>query len=232
MNLPDPRRRTSWSERLYRRFLHKYYSRDLALDLQLHAKRDSVAYVLERMQGALMLRDRWDLLAFALERAPAAGLILEFGVENGASISYLAARTDRTLHGFDSFEGLPEDWSGTEERKGKFSRGGTPPAVPPNVRLHKGWFDDTLPPFLAVEPGPIALLHVDCDIYSSTRTIFRLAGARLAAGTVIVFDEYFNYPNWRAHEWKAFQEYIYATGQPYEYLAYTAKNGHVAVRML
>jgi hypothetical protein len=220
-----------WSERLYRRFFHKYFSRDLAIDLQLHAKRDSVAYVLEHMSGAVLFRDRWDLLEFALAEAPRDGLVLEFGVENGASISFLARQTERVLHGFDSFEGLPEDWTGTFERKGKFSRGGSLPAVPGNVRLHRGWFSETLPRFLAEETVAIALLHVDCDIYSSTKTIFDLAGDRLPAGAVIVFDEYFNYPNWRQHEWKAFQEFIAATGRRYEYLGFTEKNGHVAVRM-
>jgi Macrocin-O-methyltransferase (TylF) len=231
MTSDHPRRRMPWSERLYRRFFHKYYARDLAFDLELNAKRESVAYVLEHMRGALMFRDRWDLLEFALERAPQEGLILEFGVENGASISFLAGRTERALHGFDSFEGLPEDWAGTYERRGKFSRGGAMPAVPGNVRLHKGWFDETLPPFLQAETGPVALLHVDCDIYSSTKTVLEALRSRLPPGSIIVFDEYFNYPNWRQHEWKAFQEFISLTGRLYDYLGFTEKNGHVAVRM-
>jgi hypothetical protein len=221
----------TWSERLYRRFAHKYWSRDLGLDLQLHAKREAVEYVIAKMGGALMLRDRWDLLEHALDVAPTEGLVLEFGVENGASLGFLAQRTERTVHGFDSFEGLPEDWTGTAEKRGKFSRGGSLPAVPGNARLHKGWFDDTLPRFTAENPGSVALLHVDCDIYSSTKTVFAHLGDRLPAGAVIVFDEYFNYPGWRHHEWKAFQEWIAATGRAYEYLAFTERNGHVAVRM-
>jgi hypothetical protein len=226
-----PRRRTTLSERLYRRFLQKFWSRDLGLELQLHAKRDSVAYVLERMANAIMFRDRWDLLEFALERAPAEGLLLEFGVADGASTRFLAARTPRVVHGFDSFEGLPEDWTGTAERRGKFTQAGRLPSVPANARLHKGWFNETVPGFLAAEQGKVAFVHVDCDIYSSTKLVFDQIGGRLAAGAVIVFDEYFNYPGWRQHEWKAFQEWVAATGMRYEYIGFTQKNGHVAVQL-
>ena len=226
-----PRRPMTWSERLYRRLVHKYWSRDLGLDLQVHARREAVSYVVEKMGGALMLRDRWDLLEHALASAPADGLVLEFGVENGASLTFLASRTGRIVHGFDSFEGLPEDWAGTAEKRGKFSRGGRLPEVPGNARLHKGWFDATLPGFLAENPEPVALLHVDCDIYSSTKTVFTHLGGRLPAGSVIVFDEYFNYHGWRHHEWKAFQEWVADAGRSYEYLAFASRNGHVAVRM-
>ena len=48
---------------------------------------------------------------------------------------------------------------------------------------------------------------------------------------MIVFDEYFNYPNWQEHEYKAFQEYIGEEGRSYEYLAYCARGGSVAVRI-
>jgi hypothetical protein len=226
-----PRRRLSLSERLYRRFVHKYWSRDLGLALQLEANREAVAYVRERMPDAIMCRDRWDLLELALERAPAEGLLLEFGVAKGDSVRFLGARTPRILHGFDSFEGLPEDWNGTFERRGKFGLGGRLPEVPSNVRLHKGWFSDTVPAFLAAEPGPIAFLHVDCDIYSSTRLVFEQLGPRLGSGAVIVFDEYFNYHGWRQHEWKAFQEWVAARGVAYEYLGFSQRNGHVAVRL-
>jgi len=73
------------------------------------------------------------------------------------------------------------------------------------------------------------LIHVDCDIYSSTRTIFELLGQRMVTGSVIVFDEYFNYPGWRQHEYKAFQEFIAASGHHYRYLGYAGEKGHVAV---
>jgi hypothetical protein len=228
----DPRRPMPLSERLYRRFFLKYHGRYLVTDLQYRAKQQSLDYIAAYMGDALIFADRWDLLRYAAAEAPGRGLMLEFGVANGESLRHVAGAIERPLHGFDSFEGLPENWSGTFERKGKFSRQGQLPAVPPSVTLHKGWFDASLPPFLAAHPDePAAFIHVDCDIYSSTATVFRLVGPRLRPGSVIVFDEYFNYPNWQRHEWRAFQEFVRDTGFSYAYLGFAQKNGHVAVRL-
>jgi hypothetical protein len=215
--------------RAYRKFLHSFYANDLWIDLRLHAKRESVAYIIANMPDALVKTDRLDLLKFALSRAPAEGLVLEFGVEKGASLRHLASLTQRTVHGFDSFEGLPGDWGGTKEGKGAFDLKGRLPKIPPNAKLHIGWFDKTLPVFLATDSEAAALIHVDCDIYSSTVTIFEALKDRIRPGTVIVFDEYFNYPGWRNHEYKAFQEFIAASGHTYTYLAFSAEKGHVAV---
>ncbi len=219
----------SFTGRLYRKFLHKYWRNDLWGELCLRAKQDSLDYIEAHMLGAQVREDRLDLLRFALSRAPRDGLVAEFGVEKGASIRWLAKHTPRTVHGFDSFRGLPHDWTGTKEEAGKFDMQGKLPKVPGNVALHVGWFDATIPAFLAANPGPLALLHVDCDIYESTVTIFALLGERLVPGTVIVFDEYFNYPGWRLHEHKAFAEWLAGSGKSYRYLGYSAEKGHVAV---
>jgi hypothetical protein len=217
--------------RAYRKFLHSFYANDLWIDLRLHAKREAVDYIIANMQDALVLPDRLDLLKFALSRAPADGLVLEFGVEKGASLRHLASLTPRIVHGFDSFAGLPGDWSGTKEAKGAFDQRGKLPRIPPNAELHVGWFDATLPPFLAGDPSPCALVHVDCDIYVSTVAVFTELAPRIVPGTVIVFDEYFNYPGWRNHEYKAFQEFIDGFGRGYRYLGFAAEKGHVAVQI-
>lgn len=217
--------------RLYRRFVHKYFLNDLWLDLQLEAKREAVAYIRANMGGAMMCRDRFALLGYAARAARLPGLVLEFGVEKGASLALLAGTTTGTVHGFDSFEGLPENWTGTFEEKGKFAMRGRRPRVPRNARLHVGWFNDTLPGFLAAYPEDASLVHIDCDIYQSTKTVFDHVGPRIKPGTVIVFDEYFNYPAWREHEYKAFQEFVRASGRRYRYIGFSAEKGHVAVCM-
>jgi len=218
--------------RSYRKIVHKFYRNDLWIDLCLRAKAESVDYVLAHMQGAQVLEDRFALLRFALARAPQQGLVLEFGVEKGQSLRWIARHTARTVHGFDSFRGLPADWGGTKETRGKFDLNGRLPSVPKNARLHAGWFDRTIPPFLAETAEPLALLHIDCDIYESTKTVFDLLGGRIVPGAWIVFDEYFNYPGWRLHEFKAFQEWIAAGGRRYRYAGFAAEKGHVAVEML
>jgi len=217
--------------RAYRKIVHKFYRNDLWIDLCLRAKAESVEYILAHMQEAQVLEDRFELLRFALARAPQDGLVVEFGVEKGASLRWIARHTPRTVHGFDSFQGLPADWRGTKESRGKFDVRGRLPSVPANARLHAGWFAETIPPFLAAAPGSVALLHIDCDIYESTKTVFDLVGERIAPGAWIVFDEYFNYPGWRLHEFKAFQEWIAAGGRRYRYAGFSAEKGHVAVEI-
>jgi hypothetical protein len=149
------------------------------------------------------------------------GLWLEFGVWSGSSINTIAEHTRRAVFGFDSFQGLPEDWDrgfGQLEKASAFDRGGVMPEVADNVVLIKGWFDQTLPPFLQIAHEPIAFMHVDCDLYSSTKTIFDALGARLQAGTVIVFDELVSYTSWEQGEWKALYELCMQTGMQFDWI--------------
>ncbi len=103
------------------------------------------------------------------------------------------------------------------------------PRVPRNVVLHGGYFDASLPKWLDEHPGPVAYIHLDCDLYSSTKTVLNLLAARLIPGSVILFDEYFNYPNWEQHEFKAFQEFVSEKSVRYTYLGYARQQ--VAVRI-
>jgi Macrocin-O-methyltransferase (TylF) len=98
------------------------------------------------------------------------------------------------------------------------------PKVPANVTLVKGWFEDTLPKFLAKNPGPVAFLHVDCDLYSSTSCVFGFLSDRLVPGTVILFDELLGYPGWQQGEWKALREWMEKTGNEVEYLGYVGSS--------
>ena len=145
------------------------------------------------------------------------GLWLEFGVYSATTINVIARYRDGVVHGFDSFEGLPENWRPGMPR-GRYSRDGRLPDVSPNVSLTAGWFDETLPGFLATHPQPVAFLHVDCDLYSSTKTVLDALSDRFVPGTVIVFDELFNYPGYERHELKAFYEFLYETGIECEWI--------------
>ncbi len=57
------------------------------------------------------------LLTHAMSIAPTDGLILEFGVASGRTIRHIGALTDRSIHGFDSFKGLPESWRASAARR-------------------------------------------------------------------------------------------------------------------
>lgn len=191
------------------------------------AAAQTAGYVERRMARAPSFAWRFDLLEHALGRA-GGGLVLEFGVEDGESINFIADRVKTTVHGFDSFEGLPEAWVQGQER-GAMSTGGRLPQVRENVELHVGWFADVLPGFVARHEEHVAFMHIDCDLYSSTRCVLEHLGERIVPGTVIQFDEYFNYPGWREHEFKAFQELVRDRRLRYDYLGYVRTGYSVAV---
>lgn len=189
---------------------------DVVAFSKLRATFDSAAYYDEHFQQARALSSRQEILIFAADLAPAEGLVLEFGVASGWTINLLSRRlAGRKIYGFDSFEGLPEKWWQME--KGAFAQ--EPPEVPPNVELVVGLFDATLPGFVQANEGPVALLHVDCDLYESTVTVFRQLEDRIQPGTVILFDEYWNYPGWREHEHRALQEFAQRANLRYRYVA-------------
>jgi len=71
---------------------------------------------------------------------------------------------------------------------------------------------------------------VDCDLCSSTKTVFSSLADRLIPGTIVVFDEHFNDPGWQDCEYKAFMEFV-AAGRQFGYLAYNCRSEQVAVRL-
>ena len=75
-------------------------------------------------------------------------------------------------------------------------------------------------------------MNVDCDIYSSTKTIFEFLGDRIVPGTIIVFDEYLINPTWRDDEYKAFQEAVECHSWKYEYLAFNLFSKQAVVKIL
>lgn len=181
---------------------------------------ETVAYIKANMPTALIRKDEIAVLSLASKHARVDGLYLEFGVRTGRTIEHIARINQRrTVHGFDSFEGLPEAWSGYSMDKGAFSGEGIP-EVPSNVELHVGWFDETLPGFVESHPEPVAFVHIDSDLYSSAKTILDVLADRLVPGSIIVFNEYFNYPNWQQHEFRAFQEFCSVHLVEYEYLCW------------
>jgi hypothetical protein len=97
------------------------------------------------------------------------------------------------------------------------------------VSLHEGWFTETLPPFIQTTEDPVALLHIDCDLYSSTSFVLDALRDRMGVGTVIVFDEYLNYPGWKRHEHKAFQEFVTESGVTYRFDSFVPSHQQVAV---
>lgn len=202
---------------------------NLSVCAPLAAAFDSANYVQEKMRGAVAFANKWLLLEDAMQKRTIDGQIFEFGVYSGSTINHLAKFTDLMIYGFDVFTGLPENWR-PGFPKGSFNIEDLP-RVDPNVKLVVGLFEETLPEFVRTQAGSISLMHVDCDLYSSTKTIFSILSDKIVEGTIIVFDEYFNFVGWRTHEFKAFQEFIRETGKKYEYISYVDSHQQVAVRI-
>jgi len=139
-------------------------------------------------------------------------LYLEFGVFKGASMKYWSTELkhpDTKLHGFDSFEGLPEDFDlyGPHTR-GKFDLAGVPPTIEDNrVQFFKGLFHKVLPNY-SIPKHNILVINMDADLYSSTIYVLRYLRPFIKRGTFIYFDN-MSRPE---HEPKAFAEFIKESG--------------------
>jgi len=137
----------------------------------------------------------------------------EFGVREGRSLKWLINQyPSQVIHAFDSWQGLPEEWDHGTGKVNDMSC--DPPAVPEHIQLHKGWFKDTLPKWKQSNKGPIAFLHMDADVYSSTKEVLTALNDQIVAGTVITFDEFCNFrlsgkmSKWQDHEFLALVEWL------------------------
>jgi hypothetical protein len=200
------------------------------------ASEESARYVLEHMRAVPNFDTDYDLHKWVAttQTKPllAQGLVLEFGVATGRTLNQFARWfPGTTVYGFDGFQGLPEDWT-SRMRRGFFARKSLP-KVRENCHLVVGWFDDTLPGFVKkIGRKPIKLLHIDCDLYSSTVTILKNLHHNIVPGTVIVFDEYMNYPGWQLDEFRAWQEYVKKHNIKYEYIGRVSRHQKVAIRVI
>lgn len=155
--------------------------------------------------------------------------LLEFGVFDGTSLRWWSTNLPpgSRLVGFDSFQGLPEDWNERNPR-GMFDRGGIPPELDgEHIELVIGSFQETLPGFLhRWQPALPVVVHLDADLYSSTAFVLGLLNGRLPSGTILVFDEFWDI----RHEHRAFLEFSERRRSGHEFLAVT--NAQAAVRLL
>lgn len=166
---------------------------------------------MEMMNVALEAAEQWVQIPNALW--------LEFGVASGRSIAFIAWRLAKVaphvvVHGFDSFKGIPVGWHRYNPES--FSMEGKPPEFleqQENVKLHVGYFSDTLPDLDRFRSWPVAFVHVDSDLFQSGWEVLSYLRCQLVPGTVIVFDEWFNYAGWHADgEYKAWTLLTSTTG--------------------
>lgn len=194
------------------------------------AAKDSADFFIQHFPTALTFATHVALIDHCLNSCSVEGTICEFGVAGGATLKFIAQRTPGLVHGFDSFLGIPETWSHFQ-RQGRCSCDGkAPDGLPTNVVIHSGWFDETLTEFSEIEQ-PLRFIHIDSDLYSSAKIIFDRLGKSIVPGSVILFDEYFNYPNWEQHEHKAWREFVQDNDVEFEYIGWVPRSCAVAVKV-
>ena len=160
----------------------------------------------------------------------------EFGVFEGRTAHILEKHIpeNTNLYLFDSFEGLEEDWIVNDKvfqregfpviaqdgqvwdsfSKGCFNTTNIPVFTNKNVHLIKGMVENTVPFFVTsfsiTRNRPLALIHMDLDLSPPTfSTLFKIS-CLIKTGTIILFDEYYNYggDGWIEHEYTAFKKFL------------------------
>lgn len=194
---------------------------------------------IEEFDNVKTFRGMFDFWAYCLSFKKIPGYNIEFGVFNGRSINKMSEIvSNENWFGFDSFEGLPEDWKLNDNNIQKIGTFKTKiPKVNKNVKLVKGWFDVSLPDWIENHEKNISFLHIDSDLYSSCKIILDLLNDQIKKGTVIVFDELGNwiedksYSNWENGEWKALNEWLLEKEREVEAIARTNRH-QAAVRVI
>jgi len=159
---------------------------------------------------------------------------LEFGVAGGTSFAWWVKANRHPgsrFFGFDTFEGLPEDWHFF--KKGAFSFD-IPFLEDERGTFIKGLFQDTLYNFLdnyrrsLDTPDATRVLHMDADLYSSTLFALTMMAPFLRNGDIVFFDE-FNIPN---HEFAAWSDFIKSYYIRYEVIGSVNNFYQTAIRII
>jgi tetratricopeptide (TPR) repeat protein len=170
----------------------------------------------------------WQFYDFVTSKCVKSRPFYEFGVWRGVVFKHLI-NTFKKGYGFDTFEGLPEDWH--NEKKGSYTSDGSIPIVDGGEFI-VGNFEDTLPDFFSVPRPTASLINFDSDLYSSTICALVHSNSVIDAKTVLIFDEFLMNPNWEDDESKALEEFCSENSFSYEVLAVSFFTKQVAVRLI
>tara|TARA_B100000965_G_C19434575_1_gene688010 strand:- start:151 stop:861 length:711 start_codon:yes stop_codon:yes gene_type:complete len=205
-------------------------------DLYLEqVSRECLEFFKEEFKGAFIFSDDRSIREFAISKAienfKKEELFLEFGVFKGDSINLFAknlSKINTKIYGFDSFKGLKNNWI-TEKFNpvGTFNLNSKIPKVSKNVQLINGWVEDTLEEFLDKNKNNINFAHMDLDTYESTSLVLKNIKKRLVSGSVVLFDEFYGFPNWEKYEYKAFIENF--SKNEYKYIAFSNRQACIKI---
>ena len=154
---------------------------------------------------------------------------LEFGVYVGTTINFFSKYAN-TIYGFDSFQGLKEDWQGHLLPKGSFNLNKKLPKLNNNVIPVVGWVQDTLVPFLENNKPEINFIHMDMDTYETTKFVLTKIKPYIVKNCIIAFDELYNFSGWEVGEYKALKETF--NDNEYRYVCFCLNGEQAAIQII
>ena len=192
-----------------------------------HAIARSAKWVFSLPKLPNIFFDRWDFFDNVIKLSDSSKPFYEFGVWNASSFQYLI-NTFKKGFGFDTFDGIPEDWH--NEPKGAYSAFGTVPKIKGGEFI-VGKFEDTLPKFFLKERPVASLINFDADLYSSTLCALKYSNKVIDEKTILIFDEFIVNSKWEQDEYKALNEFCENLGYNYEVIAISFFSKQVAVKL-
>ena len=188
----------------------------------------SIEWILSLEEKPTLHFNRWSIFDFAVSLSNRSRPFYEFGVWMGDSFRYLMKSYEKGF-GFDTFEGLPEDWRSVP--KGSYSSFGNVPEISGGEFI-VGEFDKTLPTFFATERPKAALINLDADLYGSTLSALKNARSVIDEQTVIIFDEFIINKGWQQDEFRALNEFCALFDLRYEVVALSLYTKQVVTRII
>ena len=193
-------------------------------------------YFKKYFSNSLLIDQIKDIRIFSLKTAinenKNNGSFFEFGVYDGESLNLFSKLLNGTkIYGFDSFEGLRDNWTGHNLVAGTFSLKGKIPKLESNAIPIKGWVQETLPKFLKeTKINNISFVHMDLDTYESTKFVLEKLRSYFKPGTIILFDQLYNYAGWQQGEFKALNEVF--KDNEYKFLAFGKFSKQAVIKIL
>ena len=200
----------------------------LQSSLKKHSYTRSFSWVFELPSLPELFFHRWALFDRMVQLSNKDKPFYEFGVWRGEAFKYLI-KTFKKGYGFDTFEGIPEDWH--NEKAGSYTSQGVIPKIKGGEFI-AGKFEDTLPKFFSEAKPMASIINFDADLYSSTICALNWASSVIDQNTILIFDEFLINPNWENDEYKALEEFCLQNNYKYEVLAVSFFSKQVAVRLI
>jgi len=208
------------------------FDRLMRSELSQHAYMRSFSWVFSLPNLPELHFNIWHFFDAIVKKSIISKPFYEFGVWRGSSFKYLI-KTFKKGYGFDTFTGLPEDWSlGSHiEKEGTYSSGGNVPKIKGGEFI-VGKFEDTLPVFFSERRPMASVINFDADLYSSTICALNFSKQIIDKDTILVFDEFIMNESWEQDEFKALNEFCSVNHFSYEVVAISFFTKQVAVKLV